>query len=141
MCCLFWIYIILEVIGYFFSSRYLYYYLIFFRSACYYTVKCYNECLSDIELAIEAGYPTHMVHKLYIRQCKCLLELCRIPQAQEAFDKAIDAIDRSGLKKDLRKVLLFSFFAIFKKFCAKGAYINNVGKILLIFDPPLPSVP
>ena len=45
-----------------------------------------------------------MVYKLYIRQCKCLLELCRIPQAQEAFDKAIDAIDRSGMKKELRKV-------------------------------------
>ena len=51
-----------------------------------------------------------MVHKLYIRQCKCLLELCRIPQAQEAFDKAIDAIDRSGLKKDLRKVFFFFVF-------------------------------
>ena len=44
-----------------------------------------------------------MVYKLYIRQCKCLLEISRILQAQEAFDKAIDAIDRSGLRKDLRK--------------------------------------
>ena len=50
-----------------------------------------------------------MIYKLYIRKCKCLLELCRIPDAQEAFDKAIDAIDRSGLKKDLRKVLIYKF--------------------------------
>ena len=66
-------------------------------------MKNYEDCLTDIELALEAGYPTHMVYKLYIRQCKCLLELGRIPQAQEAFDQAIDAIDRSGLKKDMRK--------------------------------------
>ena len=75
-----------------------------YRSACYFALKHYQDCLTDIDLALEAGYPTHMVYKLYIRQCKCLLELCRIPQAQEAFDKAIDAIDRSGMKKELRKV-------------------------------------
>ena len=72
------------------------------RSACSYVLKNYVDCLTDIELALEAGYPNHMVYKLYIRQCKCLLELTRIPEAQEAFDKAIDAIDRSGMKKDMR---------------------------------------
>ena len=70
--------------------------------------------MTDIALALEAGYPTHMIYKLYIRKCKCLLELCRIPDAQEAFDKAIDAIDRSGLKKDLRKVCI-NFYYFFKK--------------------------
>ena len=57
-------------------------------------MRQFEDCLTDIDLALEAGYPTSMVYKLYIRQCKCLLELNRIPQAQEAFDKAIDAIDR-----------------------------------------------
>ena len=57
----------------------------------------------DIDLAVEAGYPTELVYKLYIRQCKCLLELGRIVDAQAAFDRAIDAIDRSGMKKDVRK--------------------------------------
>ena len=71
--------------------------------------------MTDIALALEAGYPTHMIYKLYIRKCKCLLELCRIPDAQEAFDKAIDAIDRSGLKKDLRKVLMHKFLLYFLK--------------------------
>ena len=55
---------------------------------------CLQACLSDIKLAIEAGYPTNMVYKLYIRQCKCLLELGHIADAQKAFDKAVDAIDR-----------------------------------------------
>ena len=86
-----------------------------YRSACYFTLKQYQACLTDIALALEAGYPTHMIYKLYIRKCKCLLELCRIPDAQEAFDKAIDAIDRSGLKKDLRKVLMHKFLLYFLK--------------------------
>ena len=59
-------------------------------------VFCLQACLSDIKLAIEAGYPTNMVYKLYIRQCKCLLELGHIADAQTAFDKAVDAIDRWG---------------------------------------------
>ena len=54
-------------------------------------------------MALEAGYPANMVYKLYIRQCRCLLELGRIPEAQAAFDCSMDAIDRSGLKKDARK--------------------------------------
>ena len=69
---------------------------LYYRSACHFQLKNYRECLTDIELALEAGYPIQMCNKLYIRQCKCLLELSRIPEAQVAFDKAIDAIDRSG---------------------------------------------
>ena len=65
-----------------------------FRSASNFQLKKYESCLADIRLAIEAGYPTNIVYKLYIRQCKCLLELGKISDAQVAFDKAIDAIDR-----------------------------------------------
>ena len=36
-------------------------------------------------------------------RCKCLLQLGRIQNAQSSFDEAIDAIDRSGLKKTMRK--------------------------------------
>ena len=39
------------------------------------------------------------------RKCKCLLQLGRVVAAQKAFDEAVDAIDRSGLKKDMRKGL------------------------------------
>ena len=74
-----------------------------FRSASHFQLKQYPACLLDIDLAVEAGYPTDLVYKLYIRQCKCLLELGRIADAQAAFDRAIDAIDRSGMKKDARK--------------------------------------
>ncbi len=63
----------------------------------------YEECLQDIELALSAGYPSSCAYKLYIRQCKCLLLLGRVRAAQASFDSAVDAIDRSGLNRDLRK--------------------------------------
>ena len=49
------------------------------------------------------GYPSKNTYKLYIRKTRCLLELGKVREAQASFDKAIDAIDRSGLKKDMRK--------------------------------------
>lgn len=85
------------------------------RSATFYQLKQFERCLDDIELALEAGYPTSLLYKLYIRQCKCLLELGKIVEAQAAFDKAVDAIDRSGLKKDLRKGIAAEL---------QGAFIN-----------------
>ena len=73
------------------------------RSATFFALKKYEKCLQDIELSVESGYPPASVYKLHIRKCKCLLELGRIVEAQNAFDVAVDAIDRSGLKKDMRK--------------------------------------
>ncbi len=73
------------------------------RSAAFYQLGRYEKCLEDIELALELGYPRVTGYKLLIRKCKCLLELGRISAAQSAFDEAVDAIDRSGMKKDIRK--------------------------------------
>ena len=39
------------------------------------------------------------------RKCKCELELGRISKAQAAFDAAVEAIEWSGLKKDVRSDL------------------------------------
>ena len=75
------------------------------RSAAFYQLGEFEKCLEDVDLALESGYPQGTAYKLHIRKCKCLLQLCRIGEAQRAFDKAVDAIDRSGLKKDLRKGL------------------------------------
>ena len=56
-------------------------------------------------MAIAAGYPSNTVYKLYIRRCKCHLEMGRISLAQQAFDKAVEAIEWSGLNKDTRSDL------------------------------------
>ncbi|XP_055297199.1 SET and MYND domain-containing protein 4-like [Sitodiplosis mosellana] len=42
------------------------------RSACFLKMKRYNECLIDVELAKEAGYPADLMPKLDRRKEKCL---------------------------------------------------------------------
>lgn len=42
------------------------------RSACFFRSKLYKECLVDIELAKEAGYPVHLLPKLEKRKEECL---------------------------------------------------------------------
>lgn len=42
------------------------------RSACFLKMKRYNECLIDIELAKEAGYPAHLMDKLEQRKVECV---------------------------------------------------------------------
>ena len=75
------------------------------RSAAFYQQKQYREAIEDVEVAVAAGYPRNSVYKLYIRKCKCELELGRINRAQAAFDAAVEAIEWSGLKKDVRSDL------------------------------------
>ena len=75
------------------------------RSAAFYQQKQFIEAIEDVEVAVAAGYPHNSVYKLYIRKCKCELEMGRINKAQTAFDAAVEAIEWSGLKKDVRSDL------------------------------------
>ena len=75
------------------------------RSAAFYQQQQYKQAIEDIEVAVASGYPQNSIYKLYIRQCKCELELGRINRAQAAFDSAVEAIEWSGLKKDVRSDL------------------------------------
>lgn len=52
------------------------------RSAAFYQQGQHRQALEDIEIAIAAGYPTNTIYKLYIRRCKCELEMGRIAKAQ-----------------------------------------------------------
>lgn len=42
------------------------------RSACFYYMQQYKECLKDIELATKAGYTEHLMPKLLERKADCL---------------------------------------------------------------------
>lgn len=75
------------------------------RSAAFFQMKQYQQAIEDIEISVSAGYPANGLYKLYIRQCKCELELGRIIRAQAAFDQAVEAIEWSGLKKQMRSDL------------------------------------
>jgi MYND finger len=41
------------------------------RSAAYFELELYEECLENIHLARDAGYPTHLLSKLVLRETKC----------------------------------------------------------------------
>ncbi|CAG9782075.1 unnamed protein product [Diatraea saccharalis] len=45
------------------------------RSAALLRAKRFKECLSDIKLALESGYPREQSHKLLLRRADCLIEL------------------------------------------------------------------
>lgn len=50
------------------------------RAACFLSLKMYENCLKDIELAKEAGYPKHLMPKLDKRKEECLKQMRDDPQ-------------------------------------------------------------
>ena len=60
-----------------------------------YFVIFFRHCLTDIELALEMGYPKKLRHKLYQRHAKCLSEMYRFSEALKKFELAIEALDDS----------------------------------------------
>lgn len=47
------------------------------RSSCFLKLKLFKECLKDIEIAKQSNYPAELMHKLDLRQAKCLHELSK----------------------------------------------------------------
>ncbi|XP_055298558.1 SET and MYND domain-containing protein 4-like [Sitodiplosis mosellana] len=60
------------------------------RSACFFNMKRYNECLIDIGLAVEAGYPEDLMPKLDKRRADSLKRI----------ESGAQLIDDFGLKMD-----------------------------------------
>lgn len=50
------------------------------RAACFLCLELYENCLNDIELAAEAGYPKHLVPKLETRKKICSEKMQEDPQ-------------------------------------------------------------
>lgn len=53
------------------------------------------------------------------------MQLGRVVAAQKAFDEAVDAIDRSGLKKDMRKGLAVDLQEAFIKLVKEEGDVNT----------------
>jgi len=72
------------------------------RSACSLQMKRYQECLTDVALALRYGYPRHLRYKLYDRQARALIELGRFDEALEALRKLHDSLSLTTLEPDQR---------------------------------------
>ena len=73
------------------------------RSAALYQMQRRRECLADIELAVQHGYPTALAYKLFDRKGRCLLALGRTDEARAAFRKAYDMLPLSNLDAEKRQ--------------------------------------
>lgn len=60
------------------------------RSACFYRMGLYNECLIDIELAKKANYPESLGTKLDERKELCLKRISEVGESKNGFDLKLD---------------------------------------------------
>ncbi|XP_068633565.1 SET and MYND domain-containing protein 4-like [Battus philenor] len=67
------------------------------RSASLLKLKKFKECLTDITLAIESGYPEELLHKLLLRQVDCHIELGQRANALSALAAATQHVSKLGL--------------------------------------------
>lgn len=66
------------------------------RSAALFHLGAYQECLQDITLALESGYPTSLHYKLHIRRSQCLSKLNRHKEEIEALQSAQKCLELVG---------------------------------------------
>ena len=67
------------------------------RSAVLFHLKQYSQCLMDIRLSLEAGYPINLQYKLYDRQGKCHLLLGQTTEAEARFNLALGSLEKAKL--------------------------------------------
>ena len=67
------------------------------RSAVLFHLKEYEQCLRDIQQALNYGYPEELKYKLFDRQGKCLVQLGRTGKACDCFLEAREALNSSRL--------------------------------------------
>ena len=66
------------------------------RSAALFGLEQYSDCLSDIRLAINAGYPDESLYKLLVRKAKCH-QYVETESLNASINNAFESIDKSCL--------------------------------------------
>ena len=70
------------------------------RSAVYFQLAEFENCLEDLEAALMFGYPEALQYKLFDRKGRSLMGLGREFEAQESLEMASLLIQRSGLSEE-----------------------------------------
>lgn len=102
------------------------------RSLCFLKMKMYEKCLIDIELAIEAHYPEHLMSKLIERRAHCVDQL-----------RHANKIEGNGAELDFAEHALFPGMANVMKFeynVKFGRHLIamhdiDVGKVVIAEEP------
>ncbi|XP_066929332.1 SET and MYND domain-containing protein 4-like [Clytia hemisphaerica] len=70
------------------------------RSAVLFSQKRFEECITDIDIALLNNFPTDKLWKLYKRKAEALIKLKRCLQGKIFVDKALEELHRLGNKDD-----------------------------------------
>ncbi|CAI6367479.1 unnamed protein product [Macrosiphum euphorbiae] len=73
------------------------------RSACLYHLKNYDLAISDVQRALDNGYPKDLRYKVYDRKARCLLATKQLKLAVESFRTTMRSLDDSNLSPDERR--------------------------------------
>uniref|UniRef100_A0A2S2NHH6 SET and MYND domain-containing protein 4 n=1 Tax=Schizaphis graminum TaxID=13262 RepID=A0A2S2NHH6_SCHGA len=73
------------------------------RSACLYHLENYDLAISDIQHALDLGYPKDLRYKVYDRKARCFLATKQLKLALESFKTTIRSLDDSRLSFDERR--------------------------------------
>jgi len=75
------------------------------RSACLLQLKKYSGCLEDIRLALSYGYPEQLQYKVYDRMGRAYIEMNRMREARDAFEKGISLLQSMTSIKEVRELI------------------------------------
>ncbi|XP_063398238.1 SET and MYND domain-containing protein 4-like [Mytilus trossulus] len=112
------------------------------RSAVFFHQKSYDDCLSDIDLAIQNEYPKSLIYKLHERKAKCYFEKKEIPKATESFQNALNSLSDAELDEKKSINIKNSVERSIEK-CKKSVSSNDGKpgpKSFQKFHGPLPTI-
>ena len=79
------------------------------RSAALFHMKLYNECIMDVDNALDHNYPKSMRYKLYERKGRSYANLDKFDQAQKNFTQAMTCLEEIKMEKKKKKAMEKSF--------------------------------
>lgn len=103
------------------------------RSKCFFQLEMYNECLKDIELAKDAGYPTELMPDLEQRKADCLAHLDNSDGA-----KSSERVAKLSFEPDEKFPCMANVLKVEKNTDGKHSVIAkqdiDVGKTIIVED-------
>ena len=76
------------------------------RSAALFHMQLWEECLHDINSAMECSYPKKLMHKLFVRRAQCLMKLGNYHDAIAALEAAKEALNDAEIEATKKTTLI-----------------------------------
>lgn len=87
------------------------------RSASLFFLQLFKECVADVNLAFQLGYPPELAYKLHERKGKCFVHLDQKEEALESFKKAIMCVAAAKLDEKGKQNVFLSLNKQIQQVC------------------------